>query len=107
MSGRLHLPVFAEALSLPELETNADDCDAVFMEPRAHFDRAILGLLDSPSVVVYSAPKVLEALMREQDMSYEDAREWFDFNIAGSKGEGFPLYLWPTELASGALTPAD
>lgn len=103
----MHLPVFAEALSLEALEVDADDSGAMFMEPREHFDRAILGLLDSPAVVVYSAPKVLEALMREQDMSYEDAREWFDFNIAGSKGEGFPMYLWPTELASGALTPAD
>lgn len=97
--------LFFESLSLAEMEVALEDCDALLLEPRAHFDRAILGFLDGLNVVVYSAPKVLEALMQEQGMSHEDAREWFDFNVAGSKGEGYPLYLWPVDQAADALTP--
>jgi hypothetical protein len=41
---------------------------------------------------VYSVKKVLEILQR--DMSYEDAREFYDFNIVGAYvGEGTPVFV--------------
>jgi hypothetical protein len=96
---------FATAQPLADIEAALEDTTALLLEPRELFDKAVLGYLESPTVFIYSAPKVLEILMREQDMSYEDAQEWFNFNIAGSLGEGYPLYLWPTEQAHAALTP--
>jgi hypothetical protein len=97
--------VFIEALSLPEMEAAMQDSEALLLEPREQFDQAILGYLDAPNVFVYSAPKVIEVLMREQGMPHEDAREWFDFNILGSQGEGYPVFLWPADHAHAALTP--
>lgn len=99
-------PVFPQALALDELELALEEADAQLLEPREQFDPALLGFLESPNVAVYAAPKVIEILMRAQGMSHEDAREWFDFNIAGSRGEGYPVYLWPAEQAHAALTPA-
>jgi hypothetical protein len=41
---------------------------------------------------VYSVKKVLEILMR--DMSYEEAREFFDFNMVGAyMGTGTPVFV--------------
>ena len=58
------------------------------------FDDAILGMLGD--VVAYSTKKILDILI-EQGLSYEEAREHFDFNIAGSMGEGYPVYIDDTE----------
>lgn len=77
------------------LELHLEGADALLLEPRAHFDGAVVGYLEHLNVLVYSAPRVIAALMRERGMSNEDAVEWFDFNIAGARGEGYPLFLWP------------
>ncbi len=58
------------------------------------FDDAILGMLGD--VVAYSTKKILNILIKE-GMSYEEALEYFDFNIAGSLGEGYPVYIDDTE----------
>jgi hypothetical protein len=58
------------------------------------FDKAIVGLCDrfgEPTVVIYDRDKVIEAL-KEDGMDYEEALEYFEFNIAGA---------W-----MGSLTPA-
>jgi hypothetical protein len=58
-------------------------------------DDAIVGIgwkFTDPSVV-YSTEKILEILMKD-DMTYETAREYFDFNIAGGYvGEHTPIFL--------------
>lgn len=66
-----------------------DDEDVViFLEP-AYFDSAILGLTsnspgwDTPPRVCYSSDKILEALVREEGMQYEEALDYFFFNIQG------------------------
>jgi len=44
--------------------------------------------------VVYDTELILELLMGRSEMTYEEAVEYFDFNIAGSHmGEYTPLYL--------------
>ena len=43
--------------------------------------------------VVYYSDKVIETLMMEDGMSFEDASEHFSYNIQGSLGEGFPTYI--------------
>jgi hypothetical protein len=59
------------------------------------FDYAILGVAqktDGNDVVVYDTVRVLQVLRR--DMSYEDAVEYFDFNISCAYlGPRTPIYL--------------
>ena len=44
--------------------------------------------------VVYDMELILELLMGRSEMSYEEAVEYFDYNIAGSHmGDYTPLYL--------------
>ncbi len=48
------------------------------------FDDAILGVDEDNDKLVYSVEKCL--LILSKDMSYDDAREHFEFNVRGSKG---------------------
>jgi hypothetical protein len=64
------------------------------LEPRETYDQAIVGLMNDPEVVCYDAAMVINLTADLHEMSVEEAHEFFDFNIAGSKGEGFPVYVW-------------
>ena len=60
------------------------------------FDEAIAGVVwdGERTRVVYDTELILELLMGRSEMSYEEAVEYFDYNIAGSyMGEYTPLYL--------------
>lgn len=58
------------------------------------FDDAVIGILYGiEPKAVYSVRKIVDILM--EDMSYEDAIEHFEYNIAGSYvGEKTPLYVY-------------
>ena len=66
----------------------------VVLEPREHYDIAILGLLDGTEKCVYDAERVVQITAEIHGMDYEEALEFFDYNIAGSKGEEMPEYVW-------------
>ena len=59
------------------------------------YDTAIVGIARSacmPDVVAYDEEKVIEIL--EKDMEYEEAVEFYEFNIACSYvGEGTPIFI--------------
>ena len=59
------------------------------------YDDCIIGLTiraDVP-VVIYSADKIIDKLAN--NMSYEEAQEFFDFNIEGAYvGERTPMYWY-------------
>ena len=60
------------------------------------FDEAIAGTIwdGERTRVVYDTELILELLMGRSEMTYEEAVEYFDFNIAGSyMGEYTPFYL--------------
>ena len=60
------------------------------------FDEAIAGVVwdGERTRVVYDTELILELLMGRSEMTYEEAVEYFDYNIAGSHmGEYTPLYL--------------
>jgi hypothetical protein len=64
------------------------------------FDDCVIGYTDSwsgnarPMRVVYSTDKIIEQLMSEDGMSYDEAMEHFDFNIAGAYvGERTPIFV--------------
>lgn len=48
-------------------------------------------------VLVYDAEQIRENLMK-QGMTYEDAREYIEFNIEGAYvGDGTPVLVWPQD----------
>ena len=64
------------------------------------FDEAILGVVQRMGVqaICYDEDKVIEILMKD-GMTYEEAVEYFDFNIAGAwVGDSTPFFLQRMEL---------
>ena len=60
------------------------------------YDKAIAGVIwdGERTRVVYTTEKILAILMERDAMSYDEASEFFDFNVAGSHmGVYTPLYL--------------
>ena len=57
------------------------------------YDDALIGYTDS-GVAVYSIEKVLTIMMVHEEMTEEDALEYFSYNIQGSYvGKGTPIYV--------------
>ena len=64
------------------------------------FDEAILGVVQRMGIqaICYDQDKVIDILM-EDGMSYEEAVEYFEFNIAGAwVGESTPFFMQRMEL---------
>ena len=56
------------------------------------FEAAIIGVSDGR--LVYSVQRCIEILMIRDEMSYEDAIEYFDFNVRGAyMGEKTPIWV--------------
>lgn len=61
-----------------------------------YFDAAILGVVNriNTAAVCYSESKIIEILMEEDGMDYDEAVEYYQYNILGSwLGEHTPMYL--------------
>ena len=58
------------------------------------FNDAVIGIVYGlEPKAVYSVKKIVDILM--EDMSYEDAVEYFEYNVAGSYlGDKTPLYVY-------------
>lgn len=78
------------------------DEDALFADG---WDEAVIGTTDSwcpggqrTLRVVYDASRIVEIMITRDGMTYEEAVEFFDFNIAGAYvGERTPVFVWPVE----------
>tara|TARA_R110000823_G_scaffold18402_3_gene57697 strand:+ start:9056 stop:9316 length:261 start_codon:yes stop_codon:yes gene_type:complete len=58
-------------------------------------DEAIIGSDYTDQRTVYSIELILEVLMVRDEMSVEEAVEFFDFNIGGAYvGPMTPIYVW-------------
>ena len=61
------------------------------------FNDAIMGIVQrcgQDDVVLYDTDTVIEGLMNGDGMSYEEAVEYFEFNILGAwMGEGTPAFF--------------
>ena len=60
------------------------------------FDKAYMGHAEREglAVAVFDCDKCLE-LLQQDGMSYEEAQEFFDFNVIGAYlGKHTPLFLW-------------
>ena len=60
---------------------------------------AFLGVIteEEPPKAVYSIERCIKILSEE--MSHEDATEYFWFNVAGAGGKGYPIYINTPEEA--------
>ena len=61
------------------------------------FDEAIIGMAERINlgpVVAYDVDKMLEIMIERDGMTYEEAMEYFDYNILGAwMGEYTPVYI--------------
>ena len=60
------------------------------------FDEAIIGITIRPNMIaVYSVQKCIDILVEEDEMTREDAIEYFEYNMAGSYlGEKTPIFVY-------------
>ena len=98
--------VATAAETLAWLEQNAPN--ALLLEPREHFDAAIVGRTCRPTdhwpregdiwVVIYDSDLCIDAIQKWMECEDEDAMDWFDYNTAGAwMGEGTPTFRYPED----------
>jgi hypothetical protein len=68
-----------------DIATNPFDCPdgTVILEPRAVYDRGLIGYCPSEQKLIYSYDLLLQALI-DSGETYTDAVEWLDYNTIGS-----------------------
>ena len=67
------------------------------------FDKAVIGLTHIRSVenpvIVYDAKKIIDILMKHDEMSYEEAIKYFEFKMQGTYvGGQDPLFVFLADL---------
>ena len=74
---------------IAEINPDALMCDG--------FDEAVIGMAERPNlgpVVAYSVSKILDIMVNRDGMTYEEALEFYEYNIAGAwMGEHTPIYI--------------
>ena len=66
------------------------------LEPRSTFNQCIVGVVERINLtcLCYDTSKIIEALMEDSQMSYDDAWEYYDFNIQDAyMGIHSPVFL--------------
>jgi hypothetical protein len=69
-------------------------CEECLLLPE--HDNAILGIVSQSmnKHVLYHVATIIENLMSQDGLTYEEAFEHFDYNIRGSsQGDNYPMYL--------------
>lgn len=49
------------------------------------FDKAIIGFDENSERVIYSVKKIINVLMKDERMTYDEALEWYGHNMASSR----------------------
>lgn len=80
--------------NLPSLEDYENhDEETIYMDG---FDDALLGLGTqfNRDLAIYDYERCIEILMNRDDMTYEEAKEFMEFNVVGSYlGDHTPVFL--------------
>ena len=91
-------------MTLEEILEHLEECgeETLLMEPRSDYDGCIIGVggrfHDGP-LAIYGVERILAVLMRDDEVDYEGAMEWFDFNIIGGwNGPGTPIFAYECEM---------
>ena len=80
----------SEAYNIQDIDSAYPD--DILMYPTG-FEDCIIGVYEEKMILVLDADKIIEKLITEEGMSEVDALEHFSYNIEGSKGEGYPIYV--------------
>lgn len=75
--------------------------DALFIDgldgDKEAFNNALIGMggrCGMTGIAIYDSEKVKEILMNKYEMDYENATEWYEYNIIGAyAGENTPLFV--------------
>ncbi len=70
--------------------------DETFLYP-TWFEDCVVGLMYASNVLVMDSNKIINKIMVKDGVSEVDAIEYFDYNIAGAGGDGFPIYVYIPE----------
>tara|TARA_R110000796_G_scaffold73318_2_gene164989 strand:- start:177 stop:431 length:255 start_codon:yes stop_codon:yes gene_type:complete len=62
------------------------------------FEDCVIGVSVGSDLLVLNANKIIDKLVTADEMSREDAMEYFYYNIEGSKGKGFDAIYVMTEI---------
>jgi hypothetical protein len=66
------------------------------------FDEALIGFsqrINEPILAVYDYEKMVQILMDNDGLSYDDAVEYLDYNVVGAwMGEQTPIIVMPVNL---------
>lgn len=69
--------------------------EVMFLDPE-YFDDAIIGVVNriNMTAVCYDEKKIIDILMKEDGMDYDEALEYYQYNILGSwVGDHTPVYM--------------
>ena len=82
------------------------DPNILMLEPREIFDPAVVGWVErcgQDPIACYDYEKVIDAIIQANkgiDMNYDDAAEYFSFNVMGSwSGHRTPCFLFKTGVS--------
>ena len=76
-----------------ELKSSIAEANELAMLVDGH-DNALIGW-STDGKAIYRVSDIVETLMERDEMSYEEAMEYFDFNILGAYvGEYTPIYMY-------------
>lgn len=70
--------------------------DGTFLYPTGYED-CVVGLQYASNVLIMDSNKIINKIIVEDGLSEEAAIEYFDYNIAGAGGDGFPIYVYIPE----------
>lgn len=75
----------------PELLERLEQSEALILP---EMDQALVGIEEQSGVAVYDTDGILKILMDRDGMDYQDALDYYEFNILGSYvGEMTPIYI--------------
>jgi hypothetical protein len=84
-------------MTLDQLEETLEGSEALFLEPRSTFDRAIVGVATQANgqpVLVYDRVRTVQALAEDNGWDEDEAWEFCEFNtFCAYVGAGTPLFL--------------
>lgn len=78
------------------------EAEALLLEPQDMFNTCLIGTAqraDGIHVAAYDSNQVIAVLQVVNHWDYDEALEWFEFNIAGAYlGDGSPVFIDLMEL---------
>lgn len=83
-----------------ELDELSDHKAVMFRDPS--FKKALIGIgiqnlgTETKHYAVYDYELIISELMEKNDMTREDAIDFFSFNTLGVGGDNFPVILYPS-----------